>query len=307
MAYAGELPWHGLGNRVDHCVSPDEMLVAAGLDWEILRTRIFAEMPDGSKVRIPDRRAMIRSSDSKFMTIASHNWKPLQNRDLMEFFRDYAEAGGAKLETAGSLRGGSVVWGLANLNDGFNVGGNDRVNGYLLFTSPHKVGSAITIRTTTVRVVCANTMALAERSGRVDYSQSHMKTFDVTGAKAAIERAHEGLALAAKRAETLKGIRLSVSDRLAFLGKFFDVPAGATAEEITAIAGDEKTKLHKVLSSIENAPGADPDTAWGVLNGVTHWGDHVNGREAASRMFRSWMGDVAEVKLEVEKGLLELA
>jgi hypothetical protein len=29
MAYVGEVPWHGLGNRVNNGMSPEEMMVAA--------------------------------------------------------------------------------------------------------------------------------------------------------------------------------------------------------------------------------------------------------------------------------------
>ena len=32
MAYAGEVPWHGLGVKVDDTLTPQEMVVAAGLD-----------------------------------------------------------------------------------------------------------------------------------------------------------------------------------------------------------------------------------------------------------------------------------
>ena len=35
MAYAGEVPWHGLGKPVPADLTPDQMLEAAGLDWEV--------------------------------------------------------------------------------------------------------------------------------------------------------------------------------------------------------------------------------------------------------------------------------
>ena len=33
MAYAGQTPWHGLGQKVSNDLTPQEMLVAAELDW----------------------------------------------------------------------------------------------------------------------------------------------------------------------------------------------------------------------------------------------------------------------------------
>ena len=35
MAYAGEVPWHGLGTKVPHDLSTDEMLKQSGLDWYV--------------------------------------------------------------------------------------------------------------------------------------------------------------------------------------------------------------------------------------------------------------------------------
>ena len=35
MAYAGELPWHGLGVPVSNDLTPMQMMQKAGLDWEV--------------------------------------------------------------------------------------------------------------------------------------------------------------------------------------------------------------------------------------------------------------------------------
>ena len=35
MAYAGEVPWHGLGTPVSNDLTPNQMMVKAGLDWSV--------------------------------------------------------------------------------------------------------------------------------------------------------------------------------------------------------------------------------------------------------------------------------
>ena len=42
MAYSGELPWHGLGVEVPSDLTPEQMLVKAGLDVHIFNHRIVA-------------------------------------------------------------------------------------------------------------------------------------------------------------------------------------------------------------------------------------------------------------------------
>jgi phage/plasmid-like protein (TIGR03299 family) len=307
MAYANEVPWHGLGARVDGDVSVDEMLEAAGLNWSVNLHPLHINIDDKS-IPVPDRFALVRETDHKILTITGKSWNPLQNREMLGLMSDYVEAGGATLETAGSLRGGKIVWGLARLNHNFEVTKGDRVNGYLLITSPHEVGKAITVRTTTVRVVCANTMAMAERNSNVNYKQNHLSAFNFANAKAAIALAHEDLAAAEKRAKTISGLKLSLEDTVIKVLVPTMFPELSELDEFEVMdVGNQPKSLQQIIDSIHNAPGAIPDNGWGVLNGVTHWADHVTGHNNATRMFRSWIGDTGRMKLEVENRLLELA
>src|SRR5687768_16333932 len=76
MAFAHETPWHGLGNRVEGSVTVDEMLVAAGLDWSVNEYECFSEIK-GEKIAV-GKKALVRSSDQKILSIAGPNWKPFQ-------------------------------------------------------------------------------------------------------------------------------------------------------------------------------------------------------------------------------------
>lgn len=309
IAFANQVPWHGLGNRVDSCVTVDEMLVAAGLDWEVKMCPMKTEVEPGVFVPAKSKFALVRNTDHRVMTVASENWKPLQNRDCLGFMRNYVEAGGATLETAGSLRNGNIVWGLARLNHTFAVRPNDKVTGYLLITSPHQVGNSISIRTTPIRVVCANTMAMAERASTVNYRQNHLTEFDVTAAKDHVGRAHEELAAAEARYKVLAGIKISMREAMekVLLNKVFNLDlVGYDFDSF--MDSDKKPKaVEQLIASLTNGPGAETETAWGALNGVTHWADHVAGNTANARMMRAWTADTGKIKRDVEDALLELA
>lgn len=313
MAYANEVPWHGLGARVDGGISVDDMRKAAGLDWELKRAPMHATLEDGTDVPVTDRVAWVRNTDSKVLVVSGKLWRPFQPSETLEFMRNYVASGNATLETAGSLRGGRVVWGLARLHHDFEVGRGDRVNGYLLFTSPNEVGKAITVRTTTVRVVCANTLAMAEYGGGAHYTQNHLKDFNVETAKDAVGKAHEQLAQAERNAKTLAALKINVPDAIAKVLLPVFCPEIAADEEATAaIAASPENRpkrLNEILASVEDAPGNKEiaGTGWAILNGVTHWADHSYGNTQASRLWRSWYGDNGRHKLETEKRLLELA
>lgn len=312
MAFAHETPWHGLGNRVEDSVTVDDMLVAAGLDWSVNEYECFSEI-NGEKIAV-GKKALVRSSDQKILSIAGPNWKPFQNRDALEFFREYTEAGGATLETAGSLRGGKIVWGLARVASGFTINGNDHVKGYILLVSPHEVGQSITVRTTSVRVVCANTLALAGgvKGANAEYRQSHVKDFNTSAARATVQLVKEQIEAMRLEATALQSLKMSQHDTVRFLASFFQpaedksISQEAHAEQLLNDPSLRSVALEGTMWAIDKAPGATPGDAWGVLNGVTYWADHMAGRSADTRLFNSWLGSTSRQKTDIKKKLLEM-
>lgn len=303
MAYANAVPWHGLGARVDGNLTPDEMLVAAGLNWEIVKRPLFTQI-NGEFKQFKDRVAVVRESDERVLAVTSPNWHPMQNRDVLGFFREYAAAGALTLETAGSLRRGKYVWALARMARTYDAAPGDTMNAYILIISPNVVGSAITVRTTSVRVVCANTMVLAEGRDAPQYSQNHMREFDVSAAKEAVGRAHAQLDRAERQAKILAGLKLSRDDAVQTLAS---VVEPTMAPENIPDPDRWSGIIKGIMASVDTAPGADPGTGWGLLQGYSHWADHAAGRSADTRMIRSWMGDRSGVKIQLAESLLEMA
>ena len=184
MAYAGEVPWHGLGVKVEDNLTPEEMLIAAELDWTVSKRHLFTHAdPDVNAsndiIGVEDYYVLVRDSDNKTFGPCGPRFVPSQNKDAFEFFRKFTDAGHMKMETAGSLKGGEQVWGLANVSKDFTLPGDDRVLGYLLVSVSHKWGKSNEIRFTPIRVVCNNTltMALADRSTSLSSRRSCWRGF----------------------------------------------------------------------------------------------------------------------------------
>ncbi|MHA1859147.1 MAG: DUF932 domain-containing protein [Candidatus Thorarchaeota archaeon] len=305
MAYAGQVPWHGLGEKVAPNLSVEEMLVAAGLDWEINLEPVRV-----SGQTVPGFFGMQRSSDGKVLDICGSRYKPTQNHQAFEFFREFVEAGDAILETAGSLKEGRYVWGLANLDTSFTLPGKDKVDGYILCGCPHQQGKSLLFKRTAIRVVCHNTLTAALRGGDDTFRFVHRSKFG----KSAIARAKRVLGLAREDIVQFgKEAKLLVEHEIK-LSQFTSIVAPimcpkASADKIMDMCDDIENyspRMKQIYNSYMNAPGATPGNAWGVLNAVTHYCDHVASRTQDQRLTNAWFGKTARQKQAVLDKLLVL-
>ena len=80
MAYAGEVPWHGLGVKVPADLAPEQMLRKAELDWQVRKEPAFATV-DGKRVNV-GWSALVRDTDSKILDVVSNDWNPVQNSEV---------------------------------------------------------------------------------------------------------------------------------------------------------------------------------------------------------------------------------
>src|SRR5712671_4331601 len=158
-----EVPWHGLGNPTSGDRTPEEMCEDAGILWTVSKRDLRWTDNKGRLGAVPKFQALVRDSDDHVLSVIGKNWKPTQNTEAMDFFSKFVAAGQMKMETAGSLKNGQYIWGLARIDKSFYVDQNktDEVMSYLLMMSPHLFGCSMVFQYTGTRVVCWNTLNMA--------------------------------------------------------------------------------------------------------------------------------------------------
>ena len=92
MAYAGETPWHGLGTKVDDTLTPDEMLVEAGLDWTVSKRDLYTHdtpvvTDESDLLVVPKHSVLVRDSDNTVFGPCGPKFIPTQNKDAFGFFK----------------------------------------------------------------------------------------------------------------------------------------------------------------------------------------------------------------------------
>lgn len=291
MAYVGEKPWHGLGKAVPQDVSPEQMLDAAGLRWDVVKKDLYFQTESGP---VPTKaRALVRSTDNKVLTIVTDNWNPVQNIEAFEFFTDFVAAGDMHMETAGSLRDGKMVWAMAKIKESFEIFGGDRVEGNLLFSNPHEFGRSIDIRFTPVRVVCANTMAIA-LTGDTKHAVkiNHRSKFNPDEVKAVMGVAKDRLAEYKEQAMFLGKKKFTKETITEYFNRVFP---SLSKDEDKSKALDKfpiSRQAEEAMAVLHVQPGADfaRGTWWQAFNTITYMADHKLGRSRDSRLTSAWYG-----------------
>lgn len=320
MAYnRREVPWHGLGMPVDDSVTPQKMLVAAGLNWGVDTAPVeFRVTPKGEPRKWGkdlDHHVMYRTDTGAPLDIVGNRYQPVQNAEVLEFFQEYVHAGEAVLETAGSLQGGKYIWALARMGDEFNAGGRgaqeDTVRQYVLLMNPHQYGKGMILKRTDVRTVCWNTLTAALKDGNADIRLWHNRAFDARAqdeAKRRLGIARDQFKAFKKEVKILTETEVTEEKAVILLNRIW---AGPEAEKVT----DRELLTRRPARALELFLGegagsrlsSASGTAWGLLNAVTEYMDHEYGRSQENRLSHVWLGGGEKVKRDAKALLLELA
>lgn len=291
MAYAGEVPWHGLGVPVSNDLTPAQMQQKAGLDWKVRELESFVEF-DGKKMST-GLKSLVRETDGKILTNVGENWKPVQNDTAFEFFSEYVLAGDMEMHTAGSLKGGQMVWALAKVKDSFELFKGDQVDSYLLFSNPHQYGKTIDVRFTPIRVVCNNTLTLslesrAERSVRI----GHRVEFDPSIVKEQLGIATEKLNTYKEMAQFLGSKRYTQDNVIEFFNTVFPRTADKRVQGKALSLDTLSRNARGAYDVLEIQPGAEyaEGSWWQAFNAVTFVTDHLQGRNEDNRLYSNWFG-----------------
>jgi phage/plasmid-like protein (TIGR03299 family) len=292
--------WHGLGQAVDadNIHDVDHWRNAAGMDWKVARSRV--RFGEGANQRTMDDQHVLFRSDTKApLGIVSAAYKIVQPRQVVEFFRDLVEAGGLQLSAMGTLQGGRRFWATAQIGEAAPVSVRDKIGGYVLLSTSADGSLATEARLTTVRTVCANTLAMARAEGKAAFKLSHRSVFDADRIKNEMKLNDQAWMKFRQDVRRLaeKQVDHQLADHIVAR-----VLAGSDTTEALDKARASSRGYAKILDLFNGSgKGAMLDgvrgTAWGLLNAVTEYVDHhVASRTAENRFISAQWGNGADLK-----------
>lgn len=295
MAWVGDTPWHGLGQQLEAGASIDIWTKAAGLDWAI--NEAVVEFNNGQElINFDARKVLFRSDTRTPLSVVSDSYNTVQPSTILNFFREVTEKTDAQMETAGALAGGRVIWALARLGEDAKIR-DDIIAPYLMLSTSYDMSIPTIAKLVATRVVCNNTIQVAFGEKTRQIRIPHSTNFKAEEVRAGLEISLDSFDKFKQQALKLSDQSFDQSAMDRFLLQLLQPQKGE-------IDGDQirKSSAYKKITDLFNGGqmGGDQDatrnTAWGALNAVTEFIDHVKGRNQSARLMDAWYGQAGKFK-----------
>lgn len=330
--------WHQLGTVQADELSYEEAMRLGGLDYPLELRPVKTTVPifdangvehDSLEVSAPAQ-AIVRTDRQVVFGVVGPSYQLVNNREATEVVKVMVEEGLARIETAGALRDGRDAWMAlrfigANMDEVSDNEG-DPVNFYGMVRANHDGKCSVQIATTPVRVVCANTLAMALSDGS-------------TSVRAIRHTRNAGSKLVAEAKALWGGVYADALDMTAAFARMrrteitssqLDIIAKIVAPDPAPLAPDASDRSRALYASaIEKArsarmtitamiykgTGVDGTlSAWNVFNAVTESIDHAGVGRASRGAAKSEPlvaqlpgGAIASLKHNVWNTLLTIA
>jgi phage/plasmid-like protein (TIGR03299 family) len=297
--------WHGLGEMMLPGAPVEDWQKASGMEYKVLRgviryatERLTPDAGIHNLKTIDDKLVLFRSDTGAPLGVVSDGYKVVQPREVLEFFREWAQANAVTIESAGVLFGGKRYFATAKMGEGIYVDGargKDKIVPYVLLSTSADGSLATEGRITTVRVVCNNTLSMARGTASA-FRVTHRSKFVASECQGVIEEAHAEFRSFMDMNRKLAAIKVHNKMAEEMTALLFTT---ATRDADAARDSAGFTRVMSLFNGLGKGSTLETarETAFGWLNGVTEYVDHhVRARSDENRTAAALWGPGADLK-----------
>ena len=263
----------------------------AKIDAKVLR-RIVAKIQADAEL-VESHQLVYRENDGKHLSVMGKDYTPVQIREAFSVLDELVEGGDIVLETIGSLADGRKTFMAAKMTgDDLEIVPGDVMQRYLIVRDSYDGSNCLEFGAAGTLIVCENTERMAfgeaKRSGRLSRQKHTKGILNETR----IAQAREALGIASTQFEAyadlgrqLAAITMTDDAVQEFHSAliFGDKAVPASPDDWTA---QKRRSVGELGYLYANGRGSEMDgrrgTAWGALNSVTEWTNHVKRHKAST-------------------------
>lgn len=284
--------WHGLEKIVDRI---------EGFGFEVKAVPLYLDADSGP---IATHKAIVDDSGA-LISVAKSSYEIITNQSIFDSASAaVGEVEGARIVSAGSVKGRKVVFATVEL-DGlkdFNAGG-DAHTAKLNLISSHDGTKAFTARFGFTRIVCANTVQMAESEAKSSLTLYHTKNSarQIKGMKETVAELVRASEFYKEQAERLRSETCNEEQARNFLAAFL-APVGAS--ELSTRAANQ---VDEIAALFAKGKGNSGETRWDLFNGITEYFTHEASDDKGKLFESSEFGTYADKKTEAMGELTALS
>lgn len=326
--------------NVDHCETAEEVMIEAGLNWEVAKCELIAKTPAKSDdhtredgftrggdfyIDCPNAYSVYRTDTNKPLGVVKGRYTPVQNLDAFKFFDGAIGKNKAIWQTAGCFGDGERVFVSAKLPSNILINGSDPVDNYLVFTTTHDGSGGVKILLTPIRLACFNQLNAAIAGSSNFVSFRHTASVHTN-----IDTASEIMGICKQRIEVVSGhyeqmFKTKLNDKqtqnvfasvilsntelanINLTGHTIDqiIAKNWQAVEDSGISMKKVNTLHEMNKYYFEGPGQREilGTGWGAYNAVSGYYSNVDNAVGLKRMDSLLYGDKSK-KIETTGNLI---
>lgn len=262
----------------------DDMLRQNNLDWDVETQPLF--LAQGQQT--PFFGVVCQDNQEVFQTV-SKQYEPIQNRDLVELGLQIADLTNSEIEVSRSLKGGAVTYlvikGRRFEMEAAKVG--DVVAEQIMLVNSHNGSKSFGVGFGHVVLSCTNGMTRFDRKGFVAIRHTASAKDKLKSTIKGLRRITQESGKMIEAYKRLAEVNVGPKEMKKTIQLVLDVDPEAPAAELSTRKQNQVKSLWASLTSEMSYKG---QTAWGLMNGVTHYTTQIaaadkKGSKLVSKMF----------------------
>lgn len=292
------LPWFGLTTgETSEGVSSQELLQSSGLDFDVAIRPLWRRLGSGEFEQHQRDREVYRLDTEQTLGTVKSRYEIFQNRDAFAFGDSLVKDGHGEWVEAGCRNDGRHVFMTMKLGEGFTVAGQDAYDMYLFLRTSHDGSTGVSAHVVPFRVWCLNQTQLVMKSHVSSWTVPHTTNLaqKVAEAKTSLSLSQSYGAALQVQLENLVQKQVSHTHFEVLLQRI--IPT-------TRPKRDEM--IGEMLLNFNESPTINGfhNTAYGALNAVTEWYDHLKTQRTPVARFDSIMaGEGARMRNQLALAL----
>ena len=265
------------------------------LNWTVSKRTLCYMTADGLQPW-NEKQAVVRDDNDVALGVVSPEYELVQNEDLKSLINPMVSEGVLTIVKQGYLNKGARVFIQAEVNQEFQVVG-ENYKGLITLLNGHTGNASVAIGTTATRVICGNTFSMAYKDIGEKFRHSAGVTERVLESTAIINYVNDAMRKYSEYVETLADTKCTSTQFKQAVEQIYGKPADKLRDSFV----DQLNNL------FYNGKGNSGKTMYDCFNAVTEYATHYSRKNADGRFNYSNFGRGAELNRKAMAVLTEMA